>query len=680
MMWNKKRNFATTITYTKDSMLITKNVILSLTLLLLAVPAHAQPKADAEVRPWQQYLDDLSATEDFESQSWADYEDVLDEYAEHPMNINTATTEDLQRLPFLSARQIEDIEAYVYQYGEMKSLGELAMIPSISWYQRQLLGYFVYAGKVEKRQFPTLGQIAKYGKHEAVGMVKVPFYERKGDADGSYLGGRYKHWLRYQFRYGDYVKLGVLGSQDAGEPFFAKGNGAGYDYYSFYLQIRKWGRLKNLTLGRYRLHEGMGLILNNDFSMGKVSMLSSLCRNSQVIRVHSSRYAANYLQGAAATIALSHHFDLTAFVSYRTIDATIKDGGIRTLLTSGLHRTALEMEKKDVASTFLVGGNVSYRLGAFHVGTTAFYHSFSKPLVPNRQLLYKRYAPVGANFWNASIDYGYVSHRLSVQGETATGSCGAVATVNAMSYALTERLSLIALQRFYPYRYYALYANAFSEGTDVQDESGVYVGANWSPTDKWNLTAYTDVAYFAWPKFGTTGSTHSWDNLLSVVFRPSAILTLGGRYRYKDKQGTSTQRARLYAVYATTAWNGKTQVDASYVSDKTTSLGWMASQQAGYVHRWLRLNAIVGYFHTADYASRVYVYEPTVLYGSSWCSCSGQGMRYVLMARADVGKHLVGIAKLGGTSYFDRDHISSGLQQIDGSSQVDLEIQVKWKW
>ena len=661
-------------------MLLTKSVILSLTLLLLVVPTHAQQKTDVGSRSWRQYLDELSETEDFESQSWEEYEDVLAEYAEHPMNINTATTEDLQRLPFLSARQIEDIEAYVYQYGGMKSLGELAMIPSISWYQRQLLEYFVYVGKVEKRQFPTLGQIAKYGKHEAVGMVKMPFYERKGNADGSYLGGRYKHWLRYQFRYGDYVKLGVLGSQDAGEPFFAKGNGAGYDYYSFYLQIRKWGRLKNLTLGRYRLHEGMGLILNNDFSMGKVSMLSSLGRNGQVIRVHSSRYAANYLQGAAATIAISHRLDLTAFVSYRTIDATIKDGGIRTILNSGLHRTTQEMEKKDAASVFLVGGNMSYRSGAFHVGTTALYHSFGKPLVPNWQLLYKRYAPTGSDFWNASIDYGYTSHRLSVQGETATGSCGTVATVNAMSYSLTERFSVIALQRFYPYKYYALYSNAFSEGTDVQDESGVYVGANWSPTDKWNLTAYTDVAYFAWPKFGTSGSTHSWDNLVSVVFRPSALLTLGGRYRYKAKQGASTQRARLYATYATTAWSGKTQVDASCVSNKATSFGCMASQQVGFAHRWLRLNGIVGYFHTDDYASRLYVSEPTVLYSSSWCSCSGHGMRYVLLARIDAGKHFVGIAKLAGTSYFDRDHISSGLQQIDGSSQVDLEIQVKWKW
>lgn len=49
--------------------------------------------------------------------------------------------------------------------------------------------------------------------------MKVPFYERKGDKEG-YRGYPYKHWLRYQFHYGDYAKMGVVASQDAGEPFF----------------------------------------------------------------------------------------------------------------------------------------------------------------------------------------------------------------------------------------------------------------------------------------------------------------------------------------------------------------------------------------------------------------------------------------------------------------------------
>ncbi len=630
-------------------------------------------------RPWQQYLAELGETEDFENTSWEEYEEVLMEYAEHPMNLNVATREDLQRLPFLTAQQIEDIQAYIYRYGMMRSLGELAMIPSIDWHQRRLLAYFVEAGPVKQRSFPSLKTVLKYGKQEWVGMAKVPFYDRKGDKNG-YLGYKYKHWLRYQFRYGDYVKMGFLGTQDAGEPFFAGANKMGYDFYSFYLQIRKWGRLKNLTLGRYRLHEGMGLILNNDFSFGKLAVLSSLGRNSNTIRVHSSRLSDNYLQGMAATVQVLPHLDVTGFISYRTIDATLKDGGIKTIVTTGLHRTAKEMEKKNATSTFLVGGNLNYKYQGFHVGTTAFYTSFSKPLLPDKKQVYKRFAPTGNRFWNASIDYGYLSHRWLLQGETATGDCGVVATVNTLSYLFSENFSLMGLYRFYPYRYYSLYANSFSESSDVQDEQGVYGGVNWSPSSRWNVTGYMDFAYFVWPKYGTNKTTQCWDGLLNVTFRPHEALVLGGRYRYKDKQGGVTQRARLYGAFSNQTWNARTQCDASFVRKQSMSRGWMVSQVLGYSKEWLRLNAHVGYFHTDDFNSRVYSNETGMLYTMSFGSYFGHGIRYALLARADVGKHLIVISKLGVTDYFDRNQISSGLQQINKSSQADLEVQVKLKW
>jgi hypothetical protein len=56
----------------------------------------------------------------------------------------------------------------------------------------------------------------------------------------------------------------------------------------------------------------------------------------------------------------------------------------------------------------------------------------------------------------------------------------------------------------------------------------------------------------------------------------------------------------------------------------------------------------------------------------------GHGIRYSLMARADWGR-LTFLAKIGTTDYFDRTVISSGLQQIDGSSQTDLLLQVLLK-
>ena len=664
---------------------------------ICAQDSSSLPEEDREKhvfsRPWQEYLMELSEMEDFEQTAWEDYEEELEELAQHPLNLNTATRDEMEHLPFLTPSQVEDIQAYLHRYHGMKTMAELALIPSISWYQRQLMNSFFYvADETPRQQFPSLKNILKYGKHEVMGMVKVPFYERKGDGKGAdgYLGYKYRHGVRYQFRYGDYVKMGVVGAQDAGEPFGAGKNSLGYDFYSFYIQLKKLGRWKNITLGRYRLHEGLGLILNNDFSFGKLSILSSFGRSMpSTIRVHSSRSSANYLQGAAATYSLMKGLDITGFVSYRKIDATLASkGGIKTILKTGLHRTYSEIAKQDVASNTLVGGNINYHHAGWHAGATAFYTSFSLPLTPNTSQLYKRFSPVGDQFWNASIDYGYISHRWNIAGETATGDCGAIATLNTISYQFTDRFLLMALQRFYSARYYSLFSNSFSEGSAVQDENGAYLGFTWTPASRWNITAYSDFAYFVWPKYQTRESTQSWDNLVSVIFQASRCLALGGRIRYKDKAGTTTGRLRLYANLKTAKWFAKTSMDfavnreASLMENEkgTISRGYMLNENLGTTWRWLRLSGRFSYFHTQDYSSRIYVYEPGLLYQMSFGSYYGEGIRYALVARSEISHHLLVIAKLGCTNYFDRNHISSGKQEIAGSRQMDLEVQVKWKW
>ena len=633
--------------------------------------------------PWQTLLQDISETEDFENTHWEDYEEDLEELAIHPLNLNTATREDMERLPFLTAQQAEDILAYIHRYQGMKSMGELAMIKSLNWYQRQLLGYFVYTGQEKEKGFPSLKNIMRHAKHEVMGMIKIPLYERQGDIDG-YMGYKYKHGIRYQMHYGNYMKWGFLGAQDAGEPFGTGKNKLGYDFYSFYLQIRKLGRWKNITLGRYRLHEGLGLILNNDFSFGKLSALSAFSRStSGSIRVHSSRSSGNYLQGLATTYTLTKGLDLTAFFSYRKIDATLSDeGGIRTILTTGLHRTTKEIAKQNVASNTLIGGNINYRFQGWHIGATGFYTSFSRPLTPNKTQLYKRFAPQGDNFWNASINYGYLSHRWNIAGETATGDCGSWATINTLSCQISSTLSLLALQRFFSARYYSLFSNTFSEGSDAQDENGCYLGFTWTPAQRWSITAYSDFAYFAWPKYQTKESTQSWDNLVNILWRPAQSWTISTRLRLKNKAGTTTGRCRLYASIAKEHWNARTSLD--YVAIKNTSStnnhGYMLNENIGYQLHRLRLSGSFGYFHTSDYTSRIYAYEPGLLYQMCFGSYYGEGIRYTMVGRTEIGKHLLVIAKWGTTDFFDRNHISSGLQTISRSSQSDVEVQIRWTW
>ncbi len=640
---------------------------------------------------WQLYLEQWMTQEDEGDVSWEETYQTLEYLAANPIDINHATKDVLEQLPFLTDTQIEDLQAYIYQYQGLRSWGELMLIESIGYTERMLLPYFATLNNDEVTHFPSLKNLLSKGKSTLTLAGNVPLYTRKGDENG-YLGYHYRHSLRYTYQYSDYLQAGLVGAQDAGEPFFSNRNAWGYDHYSFYVAIRKLGPLKALMVGRYKVKMGLGLVINNDLGLGKAMAMSGLSRTATTIRPHLSRSSANYLQGAAATVALSPHIDLTAFASWRKADATLSDdnNAIVTLLKTGYHRTTTEMNKKNNITQTMTGANLYWSNHGWHAGLSGVFTRYDKELQPNTTQRYRQYYPQGNNFWNISASYGYTHHRLSFNGETATGGCNAIATLNALSFRPTTNLTLNLIQRFYGKAYYSLQSESFAEGGRVQNESGVLAGVSWNVNTRWQLSAYTDYAYFPWAKYQAHLASHSWDNFITALYSYRQW-QVTARYRLKirtkdnaDKSGMTdetTQRARLSVSFTQPQWSVKTQADYALSHYLTRSQGYMVSQQAS-IHfpQWLQATALVGYFHTDDYASRLYTYERGLLYSFSFPAYYGKGVRYALFVRGDISKDLMLIGKVGVTNYLDRDHISSGLQQINRSSKTDIELQLRWKF
>ena len=641
-------------------------------------------------RSWEEWLGTMSDVDDAESDRLELTYEELSELENHKIDLNRCTRDELLQLPFLSAQQVMDFIEYRDRHGRIETMVELYMIRSMEKSTIDLLSHFatIYP-EVIKDTLPSLKNLIHYGRHEFLATFKAPFYNRRGDENG-YLGYKYKHWLRYTFTSGQHVKLGLVASQDAGEPFFAGQNKAGYDYYSFYLMLQKWGCVRRMVVGRYRLKFGMGLVINNSFGLGKINTLATLGRSANNIMPHSSRSEANYLQGAAACFRLSDRFSLTAFASLRKVDATLNRNSstVATLLRTGYHRTKSEMERRRNTSESLFGANLNFFRNGWHAGITGFYTAFNRELLPSTTQLYRRWYPRGSRFWNASIDYGYVSGRLNLSGETATGNCQQVATINTVSYQLTSTLTLVALQRYYPYQYYSLFSRSFAEGGAVQDESGVYLGGDWLIGRFMKLMFYTDYAWFAWPKYRISESSGSWDNMAQLSWQKE-LWSWAFRYRIRarkrdiaGKRGTTSyteQRMRSTVTYSNNRWNLQTQADVALCQFTHNSFGVMLTENAGYSCQRFRVNVTAGYFHTDDYNSRLYTYERSVLYNFSFPSFYGHGMRLALNMRADFTSHLMLIGKLGMTKYFDRKVIGSGLQRINSSSMTDLEVQLRVK-
>lgn len=654
----------------------------------LSLSATAQVDGDGG-REWEQLLSDIAAFDGEDEEQWQRAYDQLAELDGHPININTATREQLEQLLFLTDAQVEDIEEYIYLHGPMGSLAELMMIESIDYSRRRLLECFTYAGQPAEER-PTFGELLRRGKGELTATARVPLYDRRGDRNG-YLGYKYKHWMRFTFDAGERLKVGFTASQDAGEPFFGNKNTMGYDFYSFYIRLGCLGPVEKLVLGRYTVAFGMGLVANTGFALGKQTALASLGRAQAGIRPSASRSTDGYLQGAAATVAIGRKAKVSAFASYRPHDATLNDDGTaRTLVTTGYHRTPTEMAKKNNTHSATAGLNVSVNHNGLHAGLTATYTHFDRELRPNTSTLYRRFYASGNDFTNVSADYAYVSHFLTLRGETAINRDGHVATLNSISINAADNVSIVALHRFYSFQYTAILANSFSESGRVQNENGAYLGIDWRPLSQLRIAAYTDYAHFAWLRYQASLPSWASDNMVEASYSATRF-TLEGRYRLRIRQKDNdnktalenhyTHRARLALSYGRDgAWDGRTQADVTVATHKATDCGYMLSQRVGLKMKWMRFDAFVAYFHTDSYDSRLYAYERGTLNSFSNAAYYGHGVRCSLMARADIGRWLTLIAKVGVTNYFDRSTISSGLQEVDGSSMTDIDVQARWRF
>jgi hypothetical protein len=433
--------------------------------------------------------------------------------------------------------------------------------------------------------------------------------------------------------------------------------------------------------------------VNSSYYLGKLAALSSLGRVSRGISAHSSTSESGYFHGIAANVEIKDGLTFTGFASYRYFDATLNsDGNISTMLTSGYHRTQNEMDKKGNSAVTDFGGNINFRWRDAHVGISAIYSSLNRILQPNTSTVYRMYYPSGRQFSNASVDYGFLNRFFVFNGETATGTCGGLATLNNLSIHVNKKMDVMIIQRFYSYRYSSLYASGFSDGGDISNESGIYVGTNWRPAYGWNVTAYTDWYYFAWPRYQVSTSSHGCDNFVSVAYKGKQV-EWDARYRLhvrqKDNEEKTTlnddtgQRARTrFRIKLNDKVESGTQLDGIVSSTgRAREYGYMVSEHVGYVFSdKLNAGATFGYFHTDSYKSRISIYEGGLLYRFSFPSYYGEGIRLSATFRTDIGQRITLISKIGMTDYFDRDHIGSGLQQISHSSQTDCDIQLRWKF
>lgn len=608
-----------------------------------------------------------------------------------PLNLNMATKSDLEIFPFLSEKQIEEILAYRYIYGDFTTIYELMSVPHMSRRATALLLPFVRVAPVDREKFPSLKTIFKYGRHECMTRLDLPFYRREGYRNKFY-GTRQYSSFRYKFRYSDYVEWGISGEKDAGEPFGSMKNRYGYDFYSFSLFIRNLRRMKTLALGDYRLNFGEGLVVKNSFQLSPSYQISSY--NPGGIRRSGYTDEINFFRGAAVTVEPRPDWELSTFYSHRRIDGRLRNDTLLTMPLTGLHRTKNELENKHTAVMQMTGGNIQFDNHRLHLGVTGILYGLNHPYYPSLKD-YKKYHICGSRFYNVGVNYGYKSPSLQISGETAVGKKG-FALLHKLLCSPSFHWNILLLHRCFSKDYQALYARSFSETSGVQNEQGLYAAAEYAPSYRWRLFGSFDYFKFPFMRYRISRPSSGLSAKFQLSYRPSQSVNIHVNYAYKKKDRdfslgksrltgvTHKHRLRCKLDIEQSDWLFRTSADCTRFSslDKGGRSGFGLLQMAAYRSERFPLDFAVqsACFHTEDYDTRIYMYERGLMYSFYIPSFTGKGMRCSLLLNCRSGDRLLLQMKYGLTAYFDRDFISSGANKIDSRRKSDLQLQLRYRF
>ncbi|WP_053178783.1 ComEA family DNA-binding protein [Sunxiuqinia dokdonensis] len=642
---------------------------------------------------FQTELEDLVETllEDDEN---ADIEQLMNELQllqDRPLNINQATRDDFERLYFLSSLQVDRLLTYRQQYGQIYSPFELNSIEGFDPKLIQLLQAFVYFGEVDARPMT-------FKPRQEILMRSIRLLEeQKGFQEpAKYEGSPEKLYFRYRFS-SSQVNAGLTAEKDAGESFFGGSNPRGFDYYSAFVNFGLNKGKHQLYFGDYLVRFGQGLTAWQGFALSKSAEVGNVAKFNQGIRSYSSTDENNFLRGGAASLSLGQ-FEWSSFFSYKKFDANRDsiDGApvFTSFQSSGLHRTSGEIEDKNSVAGITAGTNLSYSAGRFSFGFSAIHLQYEFPL-QRQSSSYNLFLFEGKQISNLGVNYQWGINRYYFFGEAAWASTNGLATLHGLQASPADQVELSVIYRNISKKYNAPLAGAFTEGSQVNDEHGFYVGATIRPVAKLSLRMYADFFEHRWVKYTTAGPASGREYLVQASYKLADRWDAYSRYFYECKpvraNGEFTkinldqtrQKLRIHV-------NGslsdrfflKSRAEWTWYAHEEMSAGWMVLQDVGYqslesrMSWWLRL----AYFSTDNYDARVYAYENDLLYQFSVPAFYGQGLRSYVNGKVKICEKLDVWVKLARSWFIDVESIGSGNSLIDGNKRTEVKFQLRFKF
>jgi len=559
--------------------------------------------------------------------------EIIEQYTDNPLNINSASRTELTNLPFISASIADSILAMRKQKGKFRSKRELRSILGKEKYN--LIKEFITAARSKRTRLSfDHRNYYKYPEDEAV-------------KNGRYEGSPWYDYNKLYLNYSRNIKAGLVSQKDIGEKSLFDYTG-GYAAY----QHKDW----RIILGSFRLQFGEGLTFANPFANRKSSFVTapfSQASNSGRESLSSSENSC--LFGLYSNIDVFRNVNLQLFYSQakRDVQTSRYTDQITGIDFDGYHRTLSERQKEDRLTEQLSGLRIQYPLldgGLLGLTVSKFKYGpgIQFNLMNTGESAYhrQRFKFSGNGLNQLSIDYSWQKNSLLVSGELSASDRGSPAVVQNIFFDLQDLkfgLKYWHVSRNFQSPYGSVFddANPFPQGKE-----GIYAAFQYKLSKSVLLKGYKLLNKDLWRTYNSSlpEAKNEWFCQLELNLDRTRT-----EFRLRNKQNEFYQQD----VHSKEIRKTESQIIARLQNEFRPARKLSLKSRLVYtkldlcrekglyffqdlrkdIFKNLNFNGRITFFQTDSYSSRLYEYENDLPGSFSNFALYGQGYTWYVLLR-----------------------------------------------
>lgn len=682
--------------------MIDKFIIGLIVIMCTAIICQAQEYPQREVN-LELLADELFGFQDQD----LNYEDLYENMAlllANPLNLNAATGEELRFLNILNELQIKNLLEYRKSNGALLSVYELQAIPAFDLVTIYKIIPFVRVEENEpvrslwKRVLNEENNylILRYGRT----LQQKRGFTNEVNKDSQFKGTNDDLYVRFRTSRVNDFSLGFTLQQDAGEQFSWSKNQYGFDFTSFHIQAMNKGKLKNIIVGDFQTQFAQGLVLGGNVGYGKGSETIGTVRRANLgFLPYTSQNEIGYRRGVAFTWQLNSSITISSFYSLTWRDATLagdtlEDTSISSFQTTGFHRNENEISNRGQVQEQNIGGIINYRNKNIDAGVIISAIEYDTPIKRQPQP-YNQFSFSGTENINTSAFLNYSINNFTFFSEAAHTLNNGIAVAAGLIGSITHKLDVAIHYRNFQRNFYSFYANAFSESSMPQNESGIYWGWKYRWNNQLSASGYADLFRFPWLRYRSyiPSDGHEW--LFRLNYQPTRNIMMFIQAREEAKVRNVSNDTNLYLTAHGIRRNYWFNVDygigqtlrfktraqfSTFDINHTTTKGMTVLQDVSLNVGKVSVTARYALFDTEDYDNRQYVFERDVWLAYALPAYSGNGIRNYILMQYDFSRKLTAWLRWANTRFTDRNIIGTGADAIDGNTKTDVRVQLRYRF